>query len=150
MTNPIESDVGGHSYPQAGNIQTQGFDADEDLQVINASPSESGAGDEQPFAWSSIVGAVFGGGAGTSSAAPDSPAISPGGIPPSQRATNIHESIDRGEEESNIEELNRSPVNEPTSRPSMNGRAATRDSEVGIERFTTARSSLDVRRSVAV
>lgn len=151
VTNPTE---GGVAYLDMGSIQTQRSGSDEDLQVISASPSESGVGDEQPFVWSSIAGAVFGAGVGTEaeadSAVPDGLATSPDSIPPSQPATNIRGSIDGSEGQLNPEEQNRNTWDEPAPRPPMNGRVATRDSDIGIERFTTARSSLDIRRSVAV
>lgn len=81
---------------------------------------------------------------------PDSPAISPGSIPSPQYPANIRELIDKGGEKPNFEKLNRNPSDEPIPRPPMNGRAATRDSEIGNEKFTTARSSLEIRSSVAV
>lgn len=137
-----------HPHPEIRKIQTQDLDLDEGLQVISASPSESGVGDEQPFLWPSIVGAVFG--AGADPAVPDSPAISPGSMPSSRRATNTRESIDKGEEKTNFGGLNKNPSDEPIPRPQMNGRVATRDSEAGNEKFTTARSSLEIRSSVAV
>lgn len=142
----MEIGVENHSRPEIQKIQTQCFGSDEELQVINASPSESGVGDEQPFLWPSIVGAVFGAGAGP--AVPDSPAISPGGMVSSQPATNIHELVDKSGEKTNFERLNKNPSDEPIPRPPMNGRAATRDSEIGNEKFTTARSSLEIRSSV--
>lgn len=136
-----------HPRPEIQKIQTQGLDSDEELQVISASPSESGIGDEQPFLWPSIVGAAFG--AGADPAVPDSPAISPVGTASPQYATNIRELVDKGGEKTNFERLNKNPSDDPIPRPPMNGRAATRDSEIGNEKFTTARSSLEIRSSVA-
>lgn len=81
--------------------------------------------------------------------------MSPTSVPPSRRAGNIRESVDKGGERANVEEqptANRNEFNhhdETIPRPPMNGRVGTRDSEIG-EKFTTARSSLDTRKSVAV
>lgn len=142
----MEGSVEDHSRPEIQKIQTQCLDSDEDLQVISASPSESGVGDEQPFLWPSIVGAVFS--AGADPAVPDSPAISPGATVSPQSAANIRELIDKDGEKINFERINKNPSDEPIPRPPMNGRAGTRDSEIGNEKFTTARSSLEIRSSV--